>query len=403
MATKANDVKGGAGESAGGNGDSFKLAEGVALMTDLMPGESAQEGQRFDSSPEGSQEEPDAAAEVGAGASTEEPGSGGESSSPEEGEEGSSTEGTEAGDTEGTETEGEATEGNEAGEGAEGELSPEAQAAVNARIGEITAKRKEAEEKLTAAETELKELRSKVEQYEADPGSRPKGYVPPIERIDAVRQAREAATKAAQTRELAENYLAGEPEAALAAVREAGVNVSTPEAAVAYLQQLAKKAERAELIAEARREAVEFQASQLIDGERKTLSAQARAAYPWLNNRGSQERRVFDDVVKAYPFLKDDPAFELAIGDMVTGAMARQKAAAAKGKGASPAGPTARGAALPARGTAQPKPKVPGKPSVAAGGTKVGSGGNGSSIRDQAMKDPGNEETRLRLMREFVP
>lgn len=409
MATKVKqDVKvapaAAVGESAQPKEGAVRnLADGAAMIQSILDAENAAgaAGRAVEGQGEVDLE---TGVEEGAGAPTEAAGSGSESNAQEETEGESAEDGglrTELGEgTEGAEAE---AEGEEGAEGLDPELTA-GQESVNRRIGELTAKRKEAEEKLAAATDELTELKARFAEVESGEGrgASPKGYLPPIERIDAVRKAREAVSQAEATAALTGELLAGEPEAALAAVRAAGVKVVDGDGAVAYLRQLQSAALKAGSKAEARLAAVEFNAEQVIAQERTVLSAQARASYPWLNNRGSQERQLFDNVAKAYPFLRDDPAFDLAIGDMVTGAMARQAKATkarteVKGLRTESGNGTPPGAAARGAQTGRLIPQLPGKPRAVSGAGTV-RGGDGGSIRDQALKDPSNEGARLRYL-----
>lgn len=186
------------------------------------------------------------------------------------------------------------------------------------RIDKITAKRREAEERTEQLETEISDLRAKID---ATP---PVTLAPtpddPLADIETPQALEERVEIAKKVRKWALQNLEG------GTVTNAnGEEVYHEPAQVR--QYLANADEMLTEHAPKRREWL---------GQRQAFVPEAQSAYPALFQAGSPEQSMLRDTLKAYPALKRMPNLELIIGDAIEGQKLRFARLQAKQTGAKP-------------------------------------------------------------------
>jgi hypothetical protein len=213
------------------------------------------------------------------------------------------------------------------------------------RIDKITAKRREAEEKAEQLETEISDLRAKLD------STPPVTLAPtpdnPLADVESPEQLEERMQVARKVRKWAMQNLEG------GTVTNAnGEEVYYEPAQVR--QYLANADEMLTEHAPKRQQWLH---------QRQSFVPEARAAYPKLFEPGSQEQMLMRETLKAYPALKAMPNLELVIGDAIIGQQMRfarqqaaQKAASAPKFSANTPAKSAPSAPSPAKGQ-----KVPAK------------------------------------------
>jgi len=244
-----------------------------------------------------------------------------------------------------SETESEEKPEDEDAEDAEEEAPSPTQEKLLKRIDKITAKRREAEERAEQLETELSDLRSKLDS--TPPVTLAPTPADPLADVETPEQLEERIQVAKKVRKWALENLEGGT-----VTNAKGEEVYYEPAQVR--QYLANADEMITEHAPRRREWL---------GKRQTFAPEAKAAYPALFKADSQEHAILRETLKAYPALKNMPNLELVIGDAIEGQklrFARQQAAqkvasAPKSPAASPV-KSAPSAPSPAKGQ-----KVPAK------------------------------------------
>lgn len=213
------------------------------------------------------------------------------------------------------------------------------------RIDKITAKRREAEEKAEQLETEISDLRAKLD------STPPVTLAPtpdnPLADVETPEQLEERIAVAKKVRKWALANLEG------GTVQNAKGEDAYYEPAQVR-EFLANADEVLTEHAPKRREWLT---------QRTTFVPEARTAYPKLFEAGSQEQAMLRETLKAYPALKGMPNLELVIGDAIEGQKLRfarqqaaQKAASAPKSSATTPAKAAPSAPSPAKGQ-----KVPAK------------------------------------------
>ena len=180
------------------------------------------------------------------------------------------------------------------------------------RIDKITAKRREAEERAEQLETELSDLRAKIDT--TPPVTLAPTPADPLADIETPEALEERIAIAKKVRKWALENLEGGT-----VTNAQGEEVYHEPAQVR--QYLANADEMLTEHAPKRREWL---------NQRTTFVPEARTAYPALFKAGSPEQMVFRETLKAYPALKNMPNLELVIGDAIEGQklrFARQQAA----------------------------------------------------------------------------
>lgn len=210
------------------------------------------------------------------------------------------------------------------------------------RIDKITAKRREAEEKAEQLETEISDLRAKIDSTPpVTLAPTPDDPLADIETPEALEERVEVAKK---VRKWAMQNLEGGT-----VTNAQGEEVYYEPAQVR--QFLANADEVLTEHAPKRREWL---------GQRQAFVPEARTAYPALFQAGSPEQAMLRDTLKAYPALKRMPNLELIIGDAIEGQKLRFARLQAKQSGAkssaTPSVKSAPSAPSPAKGQ-----KVPAK------------------------------------------
>lgn len=207
------------------------------------------------------------------------------------------------------------------------------------RIDKITAKRREAEEKAEQLETELSDLRSKLD------STPPVTLAPtpdnPLADVETPEQLEERIQVAKKVRKWALQNLEG------------GMVTNAQGEEVYY-----EPAQVRQYLANADEMLTEHAPKrQQWLGQRQSFVPEARTAYPKLFEAGSQEQSILRETLKAYPGLKNMPNLELVIGDAIEGQklrFARQQAAQ-------------KAASAPKSSTATPAKSIPSAPSPAKG------------------------------------
>ena len=180
------------------------------------------------------------------------------------------------------------------------------------RIDRITAKRREAEERAEQLETELSDLRAKIDS--TPPVTLAPTPADPLADIETPEALEERIAIAKKVRKWALENLEGGT-----VTNAQGEEVYHEPAQVR--QYLANADEMLTEHAPKRREWL---------NQRTNFVPEAKAAYPALFKAGSPEQMVFRETLKAYPALKNMPNLELVIGDAIEGQklrFARQQAA----------------------------------------------------------------------------
>lgn len=180
------------------------------------------------------------------------------------------------------------------------------------RIDKITARRREAEERAEQLETELSDLRAKIDS--TPPVTLAPTPADPLADIETPEALEERIAIAKKVRKWALENLEGGT-----VTNAQGEEVYHEPAQVR--QYLANADEMLTEHAPKRREWL---------NQRTTFVPEARTAYPALFKAGSPEQMVFRETLKAYPALKNMPNLELVIGDAIEGQklrFARQQAA----------------------------------------------------------------------------
>jgi hypothetical protein len=209
------------------------------------------------------------------------------------------------------------------------------------RIDKITAKRREAEEKAETLESEISDLRARLD------ASTPVQIVPtpndPLADVETPEQLAERISTAKKVRKWALEHLEGGT-----VTNAAGEEVYYEPAQVR--QYLANADEVITEHAPKRQQWI---------AQRQSVLPEAQAAYPSLFKAGSQESQVLRETLKAYPALRGMPNLELVIGDAIAGQQlrfARQEAGkksgnpVAKPEKSTPSVPSAaKGSKVPAR------------------------------------------------------
>ena len=209
------------------------------------------------------------------------------------------------------------------------------------RIDKITAKRREAEEKTEQLESELSELRARIDS--TPPITLAPTPADPLADVETPEQLAERLTTAKKVRRWALEHLEGGT-----VTNAAGEEVYYEPAQVR--QYLANADEVITEHAPKRQQWI---------AQRQTVLPEAQAAYPSLFKAGSQEQQILRETLKAYPALRGMPNLELVIGDAIAGQQlrfARQEAGkksgnpVAKPEKSTPSVPSAaKGSKVPAR------------------------------------------------------
>lgn len=213
------------------------------------------------------------------------------------------------------------------------------------RIDKITAKRREAEEKAEQLETEISDLRTKLD------STPPVTLAPtpddPLADVETPEQLEARMQVARKVRKWAMQNLEGGT-----VTNAQGEEVYHEPAQVR--QYLANADELLTEHAPKRQQWLH---------QRQSFVPEARTAYPALFQAGSQEQMLMRETLKAYPALKAMPNLELIIGDAIVGQQMRfarqqaaQKSASAPKSSATTPAKSAPSAPSPAKGQ-----KVPAK------------------------------------------
>lgn len=211
------------------------------------------------------------------------------------------------------------------------------------RIDKITAKRREAEERAETLESEISELRAKLD------ASTPVQIVPtpsdPLADVETPEQLAERIAIAKKVRKWAIENLEGGT-----VTNAQGEEVYHEPAQVR--QYLANADEVLTEHAPKREKWI---------SERQAVLTEAKTAYPSLFKAGTQEHQLYQATLRAYPALKGLPNLEMIVGDAIEGQklrFARQQMAAKKSSApsesktpakASPPPSPAKGSKVPAK------------------------------------------------------
>ena len=209
------------------------------------------------------------------------------------------------------------------------------------RIDKITAKRREAEEKAETLESEISDLRARLD------ASTPVQIVPtpndPLADVETPEQLAERISTAKKVRKWAIENLEG-------GTVQNGKGEEVYYEPAQVRQYLANADEVLTEHAPKRQQWI---------AQRQSIMPEAQAAYPGLFKNGSPEQQILRETLKSFPALRGMPNLELVIGDAIAGQQmrfARQQAAqkaekpVAKTEKSTPSVPSAaKGSKVPAR------------------------------------------------------
>lgn len=245
----------------------------------------------------------------------------------------------------------EAETGAEGDEGADTESTEEEPkesrgvGSLKKRVGKLTARAKQAEERASALEAEVAALKSSPDGPRAGgPIAGANGIDPVMEHpfVKEVSTQLETQDRAYQSAAMWLGKLERNPEDTLAALQKGGVTAESVEEATEMLAALRESAfgERASLRAE--RNILVKQARAEFARQGVEYDRVAEGAYAWMKKEESPERQMFDKILKQAPWLGKYPEGRLSAADMVAGAMARRakapKAAAGRQDAGGPSG-----------------------------------------------------------------
>lgn len=203
---------------------------------------------------------------------------------------------------------------------------------VQKRIGKLTARAKEAEEKLGTAAERIESLEAELAEAQA---AEPSGVTSadPVANHPQVRQLTQAID--------AQNYLQSKVQGMLDQMEAEVSDEGTLE--LADGRKLKFDRDRAsKLLADSEREVRQLETEQVITrretsqalrNEANQFTTQAHQAYPELKNKESEEAKAVKEVLKRYPMLKGVTSHVLDIGDLIAGRklrLAEEKADGAK-------------------------------------------------------------------------
>lgn len=230
------------------------------------------------------------------------------------------------------------------------ELPPELKEKVDRRIGKEVAKRKTAEEALEAVNQQLAESTARVTELEteneelrsAPPEQTPGKASAPEQQMEAA-----IAEKRAILRWVEEN-----PDGAEMDDGKGGTRTFTAE------EVRTIKERTSEDLSDLRRDLRDFQRN--MAQQTNQLRAQAHTEFPWLKVKTSPEYSKAQTIFNQYPWLRNVPGADLAIGRLVEYDSLKAQVAKLTAKPAAPKPPTPPPTRLPTKpGAAAPKPTAP--------------------------------------------
>ena len=192
-------------------------------------------------------------------------------------------------------------------------LPPELQAKVDARIGKEVGKRKELEDRLTATTTEVEALRARLAEAEAQPAATTTAP-DSLDKLLATESETEIAKREDWLRE-AEAWCVKHWDGYEG--KDAAGNPVEYDKGSIRERYMALRDERERALPAAR----------TILAQRRASDAAARAVYPALFDKTSDEARLVEATLKAIPGLRRLPQARMIIGDMLAGEKLRQAAA----------------------------------------------------------------------------
>lgn len=199
---------------------------------------------------------------------------------------------------------------------------------VQKRIGKLTARAKEAEERADKSEDRIKELEAELEQTQSGGGAQ----VAPLQvdhhpEIQAVtkqlNQQQGLQVEVKQMLATMDDEVSDEGRLKLANGQVLKFNREQAESLLRESEATARQLETEQVVT--RREV-----SRALAKEARDFTAQAYESYPELQDKGSEEATAVKEVLKAYPWLKGVTSHVLDIGDLLAGRKLRQEQTQAK-------------------------------------------------------------------------